>query len=75
MIAQTRTFGRREPGTTALSPPRSGTVLAALEGARIDVGDRVSVSVREGRIIVEPVTTVRGRHDLKMLVSAMLEGY
>ena len=48
---------------------------AILEEARIGVGDRVSVSVREGRIIVEPVTTVRGRHDLKTLVSAMPEGY
>ena len=46
-----------------------------LEEARIGVGDRVSVSVREGRIIVEPVATVRGRHDLKRLMSAMPEGY
>ena len=48
---------------------------AILEEARIDVGDRVSVTVREGRIIVEPVTTVRGRHDLKTLVAAMPKGY
>ena len=48
---------------------------AILEEARIGVGDKVSVSVREGRIIVEPVTTVRGRHDLKTLVSRMPEGY
>ena len=48
---------------------------AILEEARIGVGDRVSVSVREGRIIVEPVTTVRGRHDLKTLVAGMPEGY
>ena len=47
---------------------------AVLEEARIGVGDRVRVSVREGRIIVEPVATVRGRHDLKTLVSAMPEG-
>ena len=46
-----------------------------LEEARVGVGDRVSVSVREGRIIVEPVATVRGRHDLKTLMSAMPEGY
>ena len=51
---------------------------AILEEARINVGDRVSVTVREGRIIVEPVTTVRtvrGRDDLKTLVAAMPEGY
>ena len=48
---------------------------AILEEARIGVGDRVNVTVREGRIIVEPVTTVRGRHDLKTLVSTMPEGY
>ena len=48
---------------------------AILEEARIDVGDRVNVTVREGRIIVEPLTTTRGKHDLKTLVSAMSEGY
>ena len=48
---------------------------AILEEARIDVGDRVNVTVREGRITVEPVTTVRGKHDLKTLVSAMPEGH
>ena len=48
---------------------------AVLEEARTGVGDRVRVSVREGRNIVEPVATVRGRHDLKTLVSAMPEGY
>lgn len=47
---------------------------AILEEARVGVGDRVRVLVREGRIIVEPVATVRGRHDLKTLVSAMPEG-
>ena len=46
-----------------------------LEEARTGVGDRVSVTIREGWIIVEPVTTVRGRHDLKTLVSTMPEGY
>ena len=46
-----------------------------MEEARINVGDRVSVSVRKGRIIVEPAATVRGRHDLKALVSRMPKGY
>ena len=48
---------------------------AIMEEARINVGDRVSVSVRKGRIIVEPAATVRGRHDLKALVSGMPKGY
>ena len=46
-----------------------------LEEARTSVGDMVSVSVQEGRTVVEPVTTVRGRHDMKTLVSRMPEGY
>ena len=36
---------------------------------------RFTKVVREGRIIVEPVATVRGRHDLKTLVSTIPEGY
>ncbi len=46
-----------------------------LDEARINVGDEVRVSVRKGRIIVEPVTKVRGRHDLKVLVSKMPKRY
>jgi antitoxin MazE len=40
-----------------------------LEQAQINVGDEVEVSVRGGRIIVEPVTKVRGRYKLKDLVA------
>jgi len=40
-----------------------------LEEAQIDVGDEVKVSVRGGRIIVEPLTKVRGRYKLKQLVA------
>ena len=39
--------------------------------ARVDVGDHVRVSVREGRLIVEPVSRVRGSHDLRALVARM----
>jgi antitoxin MazE len=39
-----------------------------LEQAQIGVGDDVQVSVRGGRIIVEPLTKVRGRYKLKDLV-------
>ena len=48
---------------------------AVLEEAQINVGDEVNVSVQKGRIIVEPATRVRGRHDLKELVSRMPKGY
>ena len=42
---------------------------ALLQEAQINVGDEVSVSVQNGRIIVEPATKVRGKYDLKELVS------
>ena len=48
---------------------------ALLNEARIHVGDEVNVSVQKGRIIVEPVSRVRGRYDLKALVSKMPKGY
>ena len=48
---------------------------ALLHEARINVGDDVNVSIQEGRIIVEPMTKVRGRYDLKELVSKMPETY
>ncbi len=48
---------------------------AILEEAQINVGDEVNVSVQKGRIIVEPVTSMRGHYDLKTWVSQMPEGY
>lgn len=48
---------------------------AILEEAQIDVGDEVNVSVQKGRIIVEPVTRMRGHRDLKTLISQMPEAY
>ena len=48
---------------------------ALLDEARINVGDEVKVSVRKGQIIVEPVTKVRGRYDLKTLVTKMPKTY
>lgn len=48
---------------------------ALLDEARINIGDEVNVSVRKGRIIVESVTKVRGRYDLKALVSKMPKKY
>lgn len=46
-----------------------------LNEAQMNVGDEVKVSIFEGRIIVEPVTKVRGRYNLKELVSKMPESY
>ena len=48
---------------------------AILDEAQIRVGDQVNVSVRKGRIIVEPVRTVRGEYDLKDLVSKIPKDY
>ena len=48
---------------------------ALLEEARIGVGDEVNVSIQKGRIVVEPMPKVRGRYDLKELVSRMPENY
>ena len=42
-----------------------------LDEAGIHVGDEVEVSARRGRIIVEPLSRIRGRYDLKDLVSKM----
>ena len=48
---------------------------AILEEARVNVGDEVRVSVRGRKIIIEPVEKVRGKHDLKELVSKMPKSY
>jgi len=48
---------------------------ALLQEAQINVGDEVNVSVQKGRIIIEPVTKVRGRYDLKELVSKIPQEY
>ena len=48
---------------------------ALLQEAQINVGDEVNVSVQKGRIIVEPATKVRGRYDLKELVSEIPRKY
>lgn len=45
-----------------------------LEEAQIGVGDEVKISVRRGQIIVEPVSKVRGKYDLKKLVAKIPKG-
>ena len=46
-----------------------------LEEAGISVGDQVRVSIRKGRIIVEATIKIRGKYDLKALVSRMPDDY
>jgi antitoxin MazE len=46
-----------------------------LEKAQITLGDEVQVSVRGGRIIVEPLIKVRGRHKLKDLLAKIPKSY
>lgn len=48
---------------------------AILEEVRMNVGDEVRVSVRGRKIIIEPVEKVRGKYDLKELVSRMPKNY
>ena len=48
---------------------------ALLHEAGIHVGDEVNLSVRSGRIVVEPIYRVRGRYDLEALISKMPERY
>lgn len=42
-----------------------------LEDAQIRVGEEVEVIVQPGRIVIEPAIRVRGKYDLKQLVSKM----
>jgi antitoxin MazE len=46
-----------------------------LEKASISVGEDVEISVRNGEITVKPARRVRGRHQLKDLVSHMPRTY
>ena len=48
---------------------------ALLQEAKVGVGDEVSITVRNGRIIIEAVKKVRGRYDLKKLLAKIPEGY
>lgn len=46
-----------------------------LSDIEIRVGDAVDVTVREGTILIVPVRRMRGRYDLRELVSRIPEGY
>ena len=46
-----------------------------LADADIGVGDEVDIAVKDGKIIVSPRQTKRGRHDLKELVARIPKDY
>lgn len=46
-----------------------------LDKAQISLGDEVQVSVRNGRIIVEPLHKVRGRYQLDDLLAKIPKKY
>ena len=48
---------------------------ALLEDAHMKVGDAVQVSVQGRKIIIEPLKKVRGKYDLRELVSRMPKDY
>jgi antitoxin MazE len=48
---------------------------AVLQDARLSVGDKVDVVVREGEILISPAKRVRGKHDLRALVARIPKGY
>ena len=46
-----------------------------LADAQFDVGDEVDISVKDGIMIVAPAKKIRGRHNLKDLVTRIPENY
>jgi antitoxin MazE len=46
-----------------------------LAEAKLTVGDVVQVSVQNDKIIVEPLTKVRGKHDITNLVAKIPKSY
>jgi len=48
---------------------------AILNQAHIDVGDEVDIKIRQGVIVIKPVTNIRGKYSLKKLVSKIPKNY
>lgn len=46
-----------------------------LADAQLDIGDEVDISVKDGIMVVTPAKRIRGRHNLKELVSRIPENY
>jgi len=48
---------------------------AVLEDAHVKVGDAVQVSVQGQKIIIEPLNKIRGKYNLKTLISKLPKGH
>ena len=46
-----------------------------LADARLDVGDEVDISIKDGMMIIAPAKRIRGRHNLRDLVARIPETY
>ncbi len=46
-----------------------------LADAQLDIGDEVEINVKDGIMLVTPAKRIRGRHNLKKLVSRIPENY
>lgn len=46
-----------------------------LADAKLDIGDTVDVSVKDGIMLITPAKRIRGQHNLKDLVSRIPENY
>ncbi len=48
---------------------------AILNQAHIDVGDEVNIKIRQGTIVIKPVTNIRGKYSLKELTFRIPKNY
>ncbi len=46
-----------------------------LEDAKLDIGDEVDISVKDGIVILKPANRIRGRYNLKDLVARIPQDY
>lgn len=46
-----------------------------LEAAHLDPGESVEITAHEGKLIIEAVTKIRGKYDLKTIVDKMPKNY
>ncbi len=46
-----------------------------LNESHIKIGEEVDISLRDGKIIIQPVKKIHGRYDIKALVAKMPKDY
>ncbi len=46
-----------------------------LKDSHIKIGEEVDLSLRDGKIIIQPVKKIHGRYDIKALVAKMPKDY